>query len=472
MRASRWPWIARRWRWVSLASLGLGLRLAVPAAEPRLPLEISADQRHLVDRTGAPFLYQADTAWMLFLKLTESEAREYLAIRKRQGFNVIQVMLTGFLGMTNRAGELPFSGPALQPDLGRPNERYFAHVDRVLTEARRQELVVAIAPAWSGCCGEGWTGKDAAGEPKPLNRAGPTKARGFGRWLGGRYGERDHLVWILGGDQDPRNAFDEWRAMGTGLHETAPRHLITYHAASTHSSTDVWPATEPWLGVSMVYTYFRGFDKAWNKVQPDVEEVSRAEYAKSPVRPFFLGESTYEGEHGAWGSAAQARKQAYACLLSGGCGHAYGSPNWNFPETWRATTRLPGAESLGHLRTLLESRPWWLLAPDVGHRVAIDGRGPDQANDSTVTGVASDRSFALAYLPRQRALTVQLGALSGTGWQAWWWNPRDGRALGAGRFRQSRAVVFEPPDEGDWVLLVEDAGKGWSSPGRGVGAGN
>ena len=31
----------------------------------------------------------------------------------------------------------------------------------------------------------------------------------------------------------------------------------------------------------------------------------------------------------------------------GGFGHAYGSPNWNFPKNWREVLELPGANSLG-----------------------------------------------------------------------------------------------------------------------------
>ena len=205
-------------------------------------------------------------------------------------------------------------------------------------------MLLAIAPAWSGCCGEGWAGKEKDGAPKPLNTNGAEKSRELGRWLGQRYGKFDNVMWILGGDNDPNNAREEIRALGLGLKDTAPRQLITYHAASSHSSTDVWPADEPWLDVSMVYTYFRGFNKAWNKNQPDVYEVSHAEFAKLPVRPFFLGESTYEGEHGDWGSAVQARKQAYWCVLGGGFGHAYGSPNWNFPTNWREVLELPGAQ--------------------------------------------------------------------------------------------------------------------------------
>ena len=288
--------------------LGIAIHAAVPA--PEFPLKVSANRRHLVDQRGTPFLYQADTPWMIFLKLTEAEAKEYIARRKEQGFTALQVMLTGFLGMTNRAGELPFAGTPPEQDFAKPNEKFFAHVDRVVAEARRQGMLLAIAPAWSGCCGEGWAGKEKDGSPKPLNKNGAEKSRELGRWLGQRYGKFDNVMWILGGDIDPDNARAEIRALGLGLKDTAPQQLITYHASSSHSSTDIWPADERWLDVSMVYTYFRGFNKAWNKNQPDVYEVSHAEFAKIPVRPFFLGESTYEGEHGAWGSALQARKQA------------------------------------------------------------------------------------------------------------------------------------------------------------------
>ena len=114
----------------------------------------------------------------------------------------------------------------------------------------------------------------------------------------------------------------------------------------------------------MIYTYFRGFNKAWNKDQPDVYEAGWREYAKAPPKPFFLGESTYEGEHGAWGSELQVRKQAYWAVLSGAAGHAYGSLNWNMLENWRTHLDLPGAGSLKHLREFFESIDWWRLVPE------------------------------------------------------------------------------------------------------------
>jgi len=72
----------------------------------------------------------------------------------------------------------------------------------------------------------------------------------LGRWLGQRYGKFNHVMWILGGDIDPDNARSEIRALGLGLKESAPQQLITYHASSSHSSTDIWPADEQWLDLT------------------------------------------------------------------------------------------------------------------------------------------------------------------------------------------------------------------------------
>jgi hypothetical protein len=301
-----------------------------------------------------------------------------------------------------------------------------------------------------------------------MNKNGADKARDLGRWLGKRYGKFDHVMWILGGDSDPFNAREEIRALGLGLKDSAPRQLITYHASSSHSSTDIWPADERWLDVSMVYTYFRGFNKAWNKDQPDVYEISHAEFAKTPVRPFFLGESTYEGEHGAWGSAVQARKQAYWCVLSGGFGHAYGSPDWRLPENWREVLELPGANSLKNFRSLFESRPWWRLRPDVKNLVAVEGRGPFATNNYAVTALADDGSFAISYLPTPRTLTIDLTKISGDRVDAFWFNPRTGEATRTDVQDKTRHH-FDPPGEGDWVLVLDDAAKKYKKPGRDPG---
>jgi hypothetical protein len=285
------------------------------------------------------------------------------------------------------------------------------------------------------------------------------------------------------------------RALAQGLKEIAPQQLVTYHAASSRASTDVWPADESWLDVSLIYTYFRGFDKAWNKNQPDVYEEAARERAKTPPRPFLLGESTYEGEHGDWGSARQARKQAYWAMLGGAGGHAYGSPNWHLRDDWRKVLHLPGAESMRHLLHLFHARPWYELLPDEQDQVAGKGRGTPASNDYATTARARDGRFVVSYLPTPRALTIDLRRLSGPRVRAWFYDPRTGTAIDAGLHPARGPRAFRPPtqdpDEGsrgakasfarrspiagglgnpatdfaDWVLVLDDADAGLPPPG-------
>jgi hypothetical protein len=440
----------------ALAGIVLGMVPGVQAKtdDPQFPVRPSANGRYLVDAAGKPFLYHADTAWMLFLRLTPAEADEYFTVRKSQGFTTVQVQLTGFLGMTNTAGQRPFQG---NHDLARPNEAFFAQVDAIIDLAARHKLLLAVAPLWAGCCGEGWAGRNKDGSPKPMNACGPEVCHDLGRWLGQRYARYPHLLWILGGDNDPQESREVIRQLALGLKQTAPHQLLTYHAASSHSSTDAWP-DDTWIDVPMVYTYFRGFNKAWNKNQPDVYEVGYREYSKSPARPFFLGESTYEGEHDAWGSPRQARKQAYWAMLSGATGHAYGSPNWRCEAGWRDGLQRPGARSLQHFYHCFSTRAWWTLAPDLNNEVAIAGRGPYATNNYATTAIAADRSFAITYLPSPRSVTIDLSRFSGSRVNALWFDPRSGQTTRIKRFKTAGQETFHPPSqnpEEDWVLVLE-----------------
>ena len=52
--------------------------------------------------------------------------------------------------------------------------------------------------------------------------------------------------------------------------------------------------------------------------------------------------------------------------------------------------------------------------------------------------------------------------------KAWWFNPRDGKATAIGTFPNTGERAFTPPDAGellDWVLVLDDAAKGYAAPG-------
>ena len=438
-------------RLFSFSFLQLILIISVFAQEYKFPLKISANHRYLVDQNGTPFFYNGDTGWKLFLKLDKAGVIEYLVDRKNKRFTVVQTMLTGFEGEKNIFDQKPFEN---SNDFSTINKEYFDHVEWVVRQADSLGLLIAIAPLWAGCCGEGYGGKGAVGPKSFMHTNGVAKSKGFGEYIGKKFGKYNNILWIIGGDIDPFEDRETMNQLALGIKSQAPHQLITYHASSSHSSTDVWENTS-WLDVVMTYTYFRGFNKAWNKDQPDVYEVNFKEYAKTPVKPFFLGESTYEGEHDAWGSAVQARKQAYWSVLTGGFGNAYGTPMWNFPDNWRTHLELPGGNSLRHYFALFQSRPWFQIVPDPESKIIIDGAGMYAKNDYAVAGSDEKGRFIIAYIPSGRTFKINTAGLKGKKVNASWYNPREGTSELIGEYKTPGVISLKTPDENDWVLIID-----------------
>jgi hypothetical protein len=287
-----------------------------------------------------------------------------------------------------------------------------------------------------------------------MYRNGPVKSENFGKYIGKLFAKYNNILWIMGGDIDPYEDRETMNRLALGIKSQAPHQLMTYHPSSSHSSSDDWEKTG-WLDVVMTYTYFRGFDKAWNKNQPDVYEINFKEYAKTPVKPFFLGESTYENEHDTWGSAVQARKQAYWSVLSGGTGNAYGSPLWNFPDNWKTFLELPGGNSLRYYFGLFQAKPWFRILPDPQSKIIIEGAGAYAHNDFAIAGSDKDRQFIIAYIPSGRTCKFSAAILTGKMVTASWYNPREGTTTLIGDYKKTDIITLKTPDDADWVLIID-----------------
>ncbi len=159
-------------------------------SQPKFPIKISENERYFVDSNGKPFFYQAETGWQIFARLTLSEAREYLKIRSEQGFTAIQVMISMNPDSANRAGEKPF----IDYDFSRPNEKYFNHTAKVIEIADSLGLLLTIAPAWIGCCREGY-GVEAKHEMYKDN--GVEKSKKYGLYLGKKFGHFNNILIFL-----------------------------------------------------------------------------------------------------------------------------------------------------------------------------------------------------------------------------------------------------------------------------------
>jgi hypothetical protein len=420
--------------------------LRARAADPAYPLKISANRRYLVDQNNAPFLYQGDTPWSLIVGLTKEEAEEYLENRRRKGFNSLIVNLIEHKFCAhppqNRAGDEPFTKLG---DFSTPNENYFAHADWVIEKAGEMGMQVVLAPIYLGYKGtdEGWYEEAVAN--------GPAKCREYGRYVGKRYGRFPNLLWLMGGDRDPEYALDCLNQMALAIKEADGRHLFTAHVAPEHSPLDVIPGAT-WLDLNTTYTYKLVHDSLLR------------DYNRTPVRPFFLIESTYEGEHNS--TPVQIRRQAYWAILCGAAGQSLGNrPIWLFDPGWRAAMDAEGSVSMAHLKALFDSRPWYELVPDQKHQVVTEGLGEFNGLDYLAAARAADGGTVIAYMPSRRKVTVEMSKISGSLAKVWWFDPRTGKAESVGTFAARGAREFTPPAEGDWVLVLDDAARNLPAPG-------
>ena len=157
----------------------------------------------------------------------------------------------------------------------------------------------------------------------------PEKCLDYGRYLGKRYKDFDNIIWVMGGDRDPGRRMEKIDLIALGIKEFDQRHLFTAHAHPEHSAVDDFGGGG-WLDLNATYTY------------EIVHEKLLQDYNRTPAMPFFLIESSYEGEHNS--SEVQIRRQAYWAVLCGGFGHVMGNnPIWHFEGPTLYPSSGPGS---------------------------------------------------------------------------------------------------------------------------------
>ena len=436
-------------------------------------LRVSKNQRYLETADGKPFFWMGDTAWELFHRLSREEADLYLKNRAENGFTVIQaVVLAELDGLhdPNYYGEIPLEND----DPTKPREVYFQHVDYIIRKAEQLGLYIGLLPTWGDK-----VFKDNWGiGPEIFN---PTNAKDYGRWVGNRYKNQKNIVWIIGGDRNPRNETDVaiWRSMAEGIAEGVGgnnKALMTFHPQPNEmedGGSSKWFHTEEWLDVNMLQTGHCRENNVWDRLQ--------VVYNRKPIKPVLDGETLYENipvcfdvHNLAVASAYDVRKHAYFDIFAGGFGHTYGcneiwqmyaphrKPQINAHIPWYAAMNLPGASQMKHVRTLIESRPMLDRIPNQG--LITDALN---ANDHIQATRGSDYIFV--YSSQGKKFTVNTSKISGKEIKAWWYDPRKGETKEIGTFTKKEQQEFIPPTTGygqDWVLILDDASKKYSSPSK------
>lgn len=434
-------------------------------------LRVSANKRFLVKEDGSPFFWLGDTGWELFHRLTREEADLYLKNRAEKRFTVIQaVVLAEMNGLRepNAYGEIPLEND----DPTKPREAYFQHVDYIINKAAGLGLYIGLLPTWGDKIY-----KDNWGQGPEIFTT--ENAKIYGRWLGNRYKNKKNIIWILGGDRNPRNENDVaiWRSMASGIVDGVggnDKAIMSFHPQPNNledGGSAKWFHNDAWLDFNMFQTGHCRENNIWDRIQ--------VAYNKQPVKPVLDGETLYEDHPVCFNakdlgtsSAYDIRKHAYLDVFAGAFGHTYGCHDiWQFyaPHRtpvngphypWYVAMDLPGASQMKYLRYLVESRPMLERVPD--QSIVNDALG---ANDRIQATRGKD--YVFVYSSQGKAIVMNMGKISGQQLKAYWYNPRNGEAKEIGTFDNKGQQTFTAPSSGygaDWVLVLDDISKNYPSP--------
>jgi hypothetical protein len=427
----------------------------------------ASTNHHYLLKDGKPFYWLGDTGWELFQRLTKEEANEYLKRRAEQGFTVIQaVVLAELDGLhtPNTYGDKPL----IDDDPTKPNEAYFKQVDYVVDKANEYHLNIAMLPTWGDKVYKNTWGIG----PVIFNT---TNAKIYGKWIGNRYKNKTNIIWVLGGDRNPRNADDVaiWNAMGEGIMEaTNGKAIISFHPQPCDSGSATWFQHAAWLSFNMFQNgHCRDMD-VYDKIQ--------LAYHLKPTKPVIDAESLYEDHPVCFNvkdlgtsSAYDVRKYAYLDLFAGAFGNTYGChdiwqfyspkrPGVNGPHIyWQEAMNLPGAMQMQYVRRLMESHPMLERVPDQS-LIKENNYVPSERIQAT-----RGNDYAYIYTSEGKPFTVSLNKIKGSILRAYWYNPRDGKAIDLDNVINKGTKKFTPPSSGygqDWILVLDDVAKNYAKP--------
>jgi hypothetical protein len=435
------------------------------SASPAYPLKLSANRDYLVDQNNRPFFIVGDDAWTLITQLSDPEANEYLADRAARGFNTVWVAAADNCYQANAPcdhhGDRPFDGS----DFTRFDPVYWAHVDYVIQRAAAYGIVVMLAP--------GFVGLDpAGGYLASYEKSSDTVMTTYGKFLGQRYKDYPNIIWALGGDADPASGiYGKLSSLATGIKSTDSAHLMTFEASryskgqlephGGYSSLDVWSGSPTWLDLNWVY-----------QTAPTVWSGAVRNRARSPRLPPLMGEDWYELEHSM--TELQVRQEGYEAILGGAYlgrifGNdaiwTFGSPRWEAAggPSWQSQLGSAGSVGEAKLGALFRSRETWQLIPDLNHRVLMAGY--QSAPTLAVAARTRDGQSIIVYIPTRRVVTIDLRKISDPSAKAWWFHPQTAASTFIGNFPTTGPKDFDPPDQDDWVLVIDAASANLAAPG-------
>lgn len=414
-------------------------------------LKVSPDRRYLTYGDETPFLWTGDTAWAAPMRSSDDEWNAYLADRRAKHFTLIQVApAPHWAGETDRQGQPPFHDKACLQF----NPAFWQAFERKIQRANEAGFAVLLV-----------------GLMEPVDRYPESAAAClFARHIVARlFG--NFVIFSPSFDSPFMPLADE---VGLATRQATAVHLITQHPGTpSKEPTPVWTMQyydRPYLDIAGVQTGHNGGNRQ-RCAHHAIEWILDA-YRHEPHKPVINIEAMYDGQSENGWQAVDARSLAWRSWLSGAKGYTYGAGDtppkcpqgnggiWKWvtdpekPDFWQKAIGWESSSQMQYLHDFLAGIEWWNLEP--AHDLIRNQ--PNEVTRRMVLAKVAGRDFAIAYLPDNDAIEVNLSVFS-TPVAARWFDPVHGRSSPAtGSIPNQGNHRFARPATGDWVLAIEPAG--------------
>jgi len=337
-------------------------------------LAVSTTKDYLL-KDNKPFFYLADTAWMAFSNLPLSDWSHYLAYRKQQGFNALQISILPITHDTSMSDDNidPFLSDANGNwDFSAYNEEYFDKAETMVSMAVEQGVIPVLGVLWCS-----YVPGTRCSEKSPVASAMPFEAvTPYATYIAERFKQYDPMYFVSGDTQFESD--DEERyymAALDAVKAVSPDALLTMHLTPRGELLDSF------LDKIDFYMYQSGH----HAEKQDTPYLLAEKFTSYPVKhPVVNSEPPYEG-HGRVGertrfNAFDIRKATWQSLLSGAkMGVTYGAHGiWMFhrhgmnflnkhrsfePYDWRVALELDGGWDVSYARWIFEMYNMFDLDP-------------------------------------------------------------------------------------------------------------
>lgn len=410
-------------------------------------LKVGDNKRFLVHDDGTPFLWMGDTGWTVALKSTMEEWCDYVDIRARQGFSVIQVTPTGFIKKTPDSAR----GATSFTEEGKPDPLFWQNLEDKVSYANEKGIIILFVGVGGGLSN--------LFSQHPENQD-------FATYLAARFA--GHMV-IFSPSFDQK--LDEGNRKVARELGPLTRHLVTQHPG-THYASIVEYRDDSSLS-------FCGLQSGHhNGTLPMAYRAARLwtldMWEGKPVKPVINIETMYDGygdNNGPNWREKDARKLGWIAWLSGSKGYTYGAGDdrpkiphgnggvWKFNEDsttydyWRKALLWPSAKQMTVMRDFFGSIDWWNLEPE--HELVLNQ--PEEDMKKMVVSTSKESNLILTYLPDNQEITLNLEGKPKR-MKGQWFNPVTGDFIAIKKPVVTRArVKFSKPRGWDDALLILSA---------------